>query len=184
MIFLSGALWNMLAKTWIGVRIILDPNRARSSQFRFGGLVELGHLLHLPWGSSLATRIHQSQEDCPTNQERLQKQKSSQSNRGSGRVSESAVLFHVGNQYCSSSQQKQRRIPAEQLAATVQHIHTHQEHLHQWLSSSHLHPFHTAPGGHGIMVPSGTVDCHRASINRDPLRHWGIPSKSGRPELS
>ena len=113
MIVVNETSWDQLAKTWAGVCIVLDPNRARSTQFCLGGLVELGHLLRLPRGSSLATRIQQSPEDCPENQKRVQKQTSSQSNRGAGRVSESAMLFHAGNQYCSSDQQKQRRIPAE-----------------------------------------------------------------------
>lgn len=74
MISISGASCDLLAEIWIGVRIILDSNRACSSQLRSGGLVELGHLLHLSWSSSLATRLQQSQEHCPENSEQFQKQ--------------------------------------------------------------------------------------------------------------
>lgn len=57
MIFISGASCDPLAEIWIGVRVILDPNRTCTPQFLSGSLVELGRLLHLPWGSSLATRL-------------------------------------------------------------------------------------------------------------------------------
>lgn len=101
------------ANIWLGICIILDPDGASSSQLCTSGLVELGHLLHLLRRSPLSTRIQQSQKDRPKNPEQLKEQASPQPDRGAGRISKGAMLFHDGNQRCSSREQKQRRLPAK-----------------------------------------------------------------------